>query len=281
MNGPVVVGFDGSPESLAATRWAADEARVRGLPLELLQAWPWPKLDVVGSNEVYVRSREQLVALESDLRVDHRDLQVSAVHLPADPAEALAVAGRNATLLVLGSRGLGTVHGFLVGSVSQEVLRRATCPVLLVRASGGGTGGPVLVGFDLGRPADEVLAFAFWAAAARTAPLRVVHVWEPPAAIKYLSYDATGHAGKDLAPEERARLDGALEPWRARHPEVDVTADLVHGNTAVELTAAAQTARLLVLGRRIRQMPLGAHLGPVAHAAIHHVDCPVAIVPHG
>ncbi|WP_183107302.1 universal stress protein [Streptomyces sp. 1114.5] len=48
-----------------------------------------------------------------------------------------------------------------------------------------------------------------------------------------------------------------------------------------ELTAAAQTARLLVLDRRIRGMPLGAHLGPVAHAAIHHVDRPVAIVPHG
>ncbi|MFJ9846630.1 universal stress protein [Kitasatospora sp. NPDC101155] len=40
------------------------------------------------------------------------------------------------------------------------------------------------------------------------------------------------------------------------------------------------SARLLVVGRRTRWLPLGAHLGPVAHAVIHHVRCPVAVVPY-
>ncbi|MFJ9770604.1 universal stress protein [Kitasatospora sp. NPDC101157] len=281
MNGPVVAGFDGSPESLAAARWAAEEARQRGLPLELLQAWPWPKLDVVGSNEVYTRSREQLASFESNLRASHGGLSISSSHRPADPAEALEAAARNSALLVLGSRGLGTVHGFLVGSVSQEVLGRAACPVVLVRASDGGTDGPVLVGLDLARPADEVLDFAFEAAARCSAPLRVLHAWTPPAGTAYVSFDAIGSVEKDFSDAERGRLADALDPWRARHPEVAVTADLVHGSPAVEIVNAAPTARLLVLGRRIRRMPLGARLGPVAHAAIHHVDCPVVIVPHG
>ncbi|WBP84626.1 universal stress protein [Kitasatospora cathayae] len=60
-----------------------------------------------------------------------------------------------------------------------------------------------------------------------------------------------------------------------------MAADLVRGHTAAVLVDTAATARLLVVGRRTRWLPLGTHLGPVAHAAIHHVHCPVEVVPHG
>ncbi|MGW2248712.1 universal stress protein [Kitasatospora sp. NPDC001660] len=282
MNAPVVVGFDGSPESLAATDWAAREARLRGCPLELLRAWPLPKRDVVGSDQTYRLAMDQLASREAELRARYADLPVSSAHLPADPAEALEGAGQRAALLVLGSRGLGTVHGFLVGSVSQEVLRRAACPVVLVRAGGGGQGGAVLAGLDLAHPADEVLAFAFEAAAVRAAPLRVVHAWGPPAGSEYMSYGAIGGLEGELSAVERTRFTEVLEPWRARHPEVDVTPELIRGKAGVVLVDAAATAGLVVLGRRAHRGPFRHHhLGPVAHAAIHHVHCPVAVVPQG
>ncbi|MQS17134.1 universal stress protein [Streptomyces kaniharaensis] len=281
MNGPVVVGFDGSPESLAATEWAVREAQGRRCPLVLLRAWPWPTRDVVGSDETYHRAMAQLATREAELSALGTGFPVTSSHVRAEPAEALEEAGRRAALLVLGSRGLGAVHGFLVGSVSQEVLRRAACPVVLVRSGAGEPDGAVLVGLDLAHPADEVLAFAFEAAAHREAPLRIVHAWSPPAGSEYMALDAIGGQEKDLSSIERTRLAEVLPPWRARYPHMDVTASLVRGHAAAVLVDAAATARLLVVGRRTRRMPLGAHLGPVAHAVIHHVRCPVAVVPHG
>ncbi|MFJ9453880.1 universal stress protein [Kitasatospora sp. NPDC101447] len=282
MTGSVVVGFDGSPESLAAAEWAAREAQRRGLPLRILQAWPLPKRDVVGSDESYRHVRSQLAAREAALRALAPGVEVSSATESAAPAEALEAAAGSAAVLVLGSRGLGTVRGFLVGSVSQEVLRRAACPVVLVRAGEEEPDGPVTVGLDLAHPADPVLAFAFEAAALRSAPLRVVHVWSPPAGSEHMSYGAIGGLEGEVSGDERADLSEALESWRARHPEVAVTADLVRGRPAVELVDAAATARLLVVGRRSHHRPLRHHhLGPVAHAAIHHVHCPVAVVPYG
>ncbi|MFD5467211.1 universal stress protein [Kitasatospora sp. NPDC127059] len=280
MTGPVVVGFDGSPESLAASEWAVREARRRELRLEILQSWPWPRRDVVGSDETYRLALSRLAEREAALRALAPEVPVSSSTVSTEPAEALEAAARSAGVLVLGSRGLGTIHGFLVGSVSQEVLGRADCPVVLVRAGGGGHDGPVLVGLDLARPADEVLAYAFGAAAVRSTPLRVLHVWAPPAGSEYTSFDAVRSTEKDPSAEERALLAEVLEPWRARYPGVEARAELVRGGAAAAVVEAAATARLLVLGRRMRRGPLGARLGPVAHAAIHHVGCPVAIVPH-
>ncbi|MFJ8622120.1 universal stress protein [Kitasatospora sp. NPDC093550] len=293
MTGSVVVGYDGSPESLAATVWAAHEARRRGLPLELLQAWPWPKRDVVGSDQSYQRARSLLTDRADALRALVPEVTVNSSSVTTEPVEALEAAAQSAAVLVLGSRGLGTLRGYLVGSVSQEVLRRAARPVVLVRAgeaggdnAGGDVGGQepsgaVTVGLDLAHQAEPVLAFAFEAAALRSAPLRVVHVWAPPPGSEHMSYGAIGGLEGEVAGSERADLAEALESWRARHPEVEVTAELVRGKPAVELVDAAATARLLVVGRRSHHAPLcHHHLGPVAHAAIHHVHCPVAVVPY-
>ncbi|KJS63271.1 universal stress protein [Streptomyces rubellomurinus] len=282
MTGPVVVGVDGSPESLTASEWAAREAQRRGLSLELLRAWPWPKRDVVGSDQTYRHALAELADRERELRALAPDVPVSSSTVSADPVEALETAAQSAALLVLGSRGLGAVLGSLVGSVSQEVLRRAGCPVVLVRAGEAGSDGPVTVGLDLAHPAGDVLAFAFEAAALRSAPLRVVHVWAPPAGSGYLSPSAVDGQQAELSAVEQDGLARALAPWRARHPGVDVTAEPVRGKAAVELVDAAATARLLVVGRRTRHLPfLHHHLGPVARAAIHHAHCPVAVVPYG
>ncbi|MFF3111126.1 universal stress protein [Kitasatospora sp. NPDC057904] len=287
MNAPVVVGFDGSPESLAATEWAVREAQRRRCPLTLLQAWPGPHRDVAGRDETFRRAQEQLASREAELSEMAPGVAVTASPVSGDPVEALEEAGRTAALLALGSHGLGTIRGYLTGSVSQEVLRRAPCPVVLVRAQapgaqGGGSDGPVVVGLDLAHPAEDVLAFAFEAAAVRSAPLRVVHVWSPPAGTEYMSYGAIGGLEGEISSVERNGLAKAVEVWRARHPEVTVTADLVRGKAAVELVDAAAPARLLVVGRRARHTPLRHHhLGPVAHAVIHHVHCPVAVVPYG
>ncbi|MGW6913327.1 universal stress protein [Kitasatospora sp. NPDC054939] len=283
MNGPIVAGFDGSPESTAAAGWAAREALLRRLPLELVQAWPWPDTDVPGTDEAVARSREQLALAETELRrVLAAGGDLTSAHVRESPVEALVAASGRASMLVLGSRGLGTVQGFLVGSVSQEVLRSAACPTVLVRAgSEPDPGGEVVLGLDLRHACDEVIGFAFEAARLRAVPLRVVHAWAPPAGSEYMAFAAVDSPGAELAAAEQQHLVDTLGPWRSRHPEVAVTADLVHGHATVVLVEAAAGAGLVVVGRRTRRAPVGAHLGPVTHAAIHHARCPVAVVPYG
>ncbi|MGC5038088.1 universal stress protein [Streptomyces sp. DT190] len=55
---------------------------------------------------------------------------------------------------------------------------------------------------------------------------------------------------------------------------------MVEGRVAPELVRAASGASLAVVGRRNRGAHPGTHVGPVTHAVLHHVACPVAVVPH-
>ncbi|MCX4744791.1 universal stress protein [Kitasatospora sp. NBC_01287] len=290
----IIAGFDVSAESAAATDWAAAEAWRRGLPLEIVQAWPGSPGKSPGTGEAEAWGRQRLADQADRIRTRFPDLDVLATYVPDDPVTVLEAAAERATVLVLGSRGLGALRGFVVGSVSQQVLGHAPCPVVLVRDDPAApardrlvdgppptaTAAPgVVLGLDLDHPSEQVLAFAFEAAALRRVPLTAVHAWEPPPGSEYMTFAAIASMDEELAADERRRLDGALAPWRQRHPDLRVVTELLRGHAGVTLVDAAAHAGLLVIGARHRSSPLGAHLGPVAHAVIHHVGCPVAVVP--
>ncbi|WP_380283544.1 universal stress protein [Kitasatospora purpeofusca] len=268
----IITGFDGSEPSRAAARWAAREAVREGLALEVLQA---------GSREP-----DRAPTTEADaLRTLFPGLEVRVAHAPDDAVTALAAASEHAVLLVLGSRGLGSLRGFLTGSVSQRVLGAAHCPVVLVLVRGGAgarraeESRGVTAGLDLAHPWDPVLDFAFRTAARRDDPLTVVHVWGPPTGTEYLHFGSIGGLEKQLAADARQALDTALAPWREHHPELPVSTEVLMGHAGITLVDSAAGTGLLVIGARHHHNPVGAHLGPVAHAVIHHAPCPLAVVP--
>ncbi len=307
MTGHIAVGLDGSRESLAAADWAAREARRRGLTLRLVHAWEGltdpdrePGLNEPVLPELAVPrhwARRILRSAENDLGLRHPGLPIVADLVAEPPMIAVTEAGREAELLVLGSRGLGGVTGFLVGSVALSAVAHADRPVVLVRAGyraedervtdvDGHAASPapyraVVQGLDARRPCDPVTEFAFDAAARREAPLSVVHTWNPPSSYADLA-GAPHERGADARFEERARrsVTAALQPWREKYPGQAVTEALRTGKPARNLIALSAGAGLLVVGRRKRSSPVGAHLGPVAHAVIHRVGCPVVVVPH-
>ncbi|MEU6144574.1 universal stress protein [Streptomyces sp. NPDC047081] len=300
----ITVGLDGSPQSLAAADWAAREAEQRGADLRLVYGMeqpaytyaPFAGIPAPGALDAQRPWAEKLLEeTRSRLARRHPALPISVGLSGDQPVAALLAAAENSELLVLGSRGLGAFAGFVVGSVALAVVARTERPVVLVRAgeraederlpdAGGdaATTTPyrdVVLGLDLENPADAVVGFAFEAAQRRAAGLRVVHGWSLAAVY---GYGAAMDAGlnEELAEQARERLTEVLAPWREKFPGVEVREQAVIGSAGRHLVHASRDAALVVVGRRIRRVAVGGHIGPVTHAALQHAVAPVAVVPH-
>ncbi len=135
----IVVGVDGSPESVAALTWAARYGKACGGAIRALLVWHYPS--AVGpappgvapesiSDEVRATMTRHLTAA---IAKGAPDAQVEPLIGYGHPAEVLVDASREADLLVVGSRGHGAFTGMLVGSVSLHCVHHAFCPVVVVR----------------------------------------------------------------------------------------------------------------------------------------------------
>ncbi|HEX2706288.1 MAG TPA: universal stress protein, partial [Candidatus Lustribacter sp.] len=80
-----------------------------------------------------IACREAVDEARALVRAEHPELSVTTLISEGDPAQTLAEAGREAGLVVVGSRGRGGFSGLLLGSVSHRVIHTATCPVAVVR----------------------------------------------------------------------------------------------------------------------------------------------------
>lgn len=306
--GTVIAAVDGSAESQAAAQWAAREALLRGLPLHIVHAWqdwspgfthaPFTGADTAPGETTVTQHGAERVPREvaERLREDHPGLHVGVEQVFGRPVEVLRAAASKAEVLVLGSRGLGALGGFLARSVSMPVIAHAKCPVIVVRAGervedaplpGDGVGAvrrgrylDVVLGLDLTRPCDELIEYGFAAAAARGAALRVVHGWDTPMVFGYDPAAVDPGHGVATGLREASALTDALWPWRGKFPEVDVKEQCVVGRAADHLVDASKDASLLVVGRRVRRAAIGTHIGPVTHAVLHHAAAPVAVVSH-
>ncbi|MBT2369405.1 universal stress protein [Streptomyces sp. ISL-10] len=276
MTAVVSAGVDSSAESRAAAGWAAWEAVLRDARLRLVhvEEWPLPLAVAVPTIDRADHRRwadDLLDGVGDAVRQEHPGLRVETRRLSGRPAAALAVEAseEEVELLVLGSRGLGTVSGVLMGSVGMAAVGAARTPVVLVREHGTVPGGDVVVGTDLGEPQDAVLGFAFAEAERRGCTLRAIHGWTLPVALK-----------TEVARNVTEELHAELLPWRRAHPSVTVVERPVMGAADTVLIHEAAGAELVVVGRRERRSPLAPHIGHVAHAVIHHCSSPVAVIAH-
>jgi nucleotide-binding universal stress UspA family protein len=138
VSGAVVVGVDGSNSSLEALEWAAEQTRLTGQPLIAIITWEWPAS--YGASDGWVGD----VDFEEDARNILRDsvaksfgdegaLRVTQKVIHGHSPQVLVDASKNASLLVVGSRGHGEFAGMLLGSVSEFLATHAKCPVVIVR----------------------------------------------------------------------------------------------------------------------------------------------------
>ncbi len=134
----IVVGVDGSDSSEAALRWAIAQARLTSGTITALMTWELPALydwPMPTAEEVSQTSQNQLAKVIANATGGDDSVPVAPRVAHGHPAKALLrlAADSDASLLVVGSRGLGTFRRVLLGSVAQYCVQHATCPVVVVR----------------------------------------------------------------------------------------------------------------------------------------------------
>ncbi|WNV84780.1 universal stress protein [Umezawaea sp. Da 62-37] len=141
VDGPVVVGVDGSPASEAAIAFAFDAASVLEAPLTAVLSWTDALVDSAFQATRFTMA--ELADEEGQTRLlaerlagwqeKYPDVSVDRVVVRDRPAIALLRLADHARLLVVGSRGRGGFTGMLLGSTSQALVHHAPCPVAVVR----------------------------------------------------------------------------------------------------------------------------------------------------
>jgi nucleotide-binding universal stress UspA family protein len=280
----VVAGVDGSAASLAAMRWAADEAEAHGHALRVVTVGPGAGSGPTASGTPSARRARppagRIVARAvAAVARDHPRLDVAAREAAGVPEEILNDSGREAELLVLATRGLGGFPGLRLGSVALGVAAGAPCAVALVPAEADADAPvpEVVVGVDAHHPDGAALDLAFDTARRREARLRAVSAWRLPAPYDERTLMPVEEDRADWEDQELQLLEDALRDRRQKYPSVGVLPDLRLFGPADALVRASGSADLLIVGRGGARTSRG--LGGVAHAVAHHTRCPLILAP--
>jgi len=269
----IVAGYDGSPSSGQALRWAAREARARDTTLTVCLAWTPDRMTLPTESAISDLAREHgkeilargLPYAESVLGPG----RVRAELAGGSAAHVLCEHSRAADMVVVGCRGHSELPGLLLGSVSWQVAGHAHGRVVVVRGEwrpANRPPGPVVAGVDGSPAAQAALAFAFEEAALRDVPLIAVCALT----------DSPVRLGERHQME--ADFDHVMAVEAKEHPDVTVVRHLAPGAPRAALLAAAADAQMLVVGSRGRGGFEGMSLGSIAQAVLHHAPCPVGVV---
>jgi nucleotide-binding universal stress UspA family protein len=279
----VLVGVDGSVESLAALGLAADEAALRHAPLLVTHAWAGPHWRPVRTRAEPASRAEAERLLATSTAWLHRNrpgVAVTGRLVLGDPADVLANGSVTAQLVVVGHRGSGLASlGW--GSVAAQLSRRTKAPLMVrayrPRAVEPPPGAPVVVAVAA-EPSSRTLRFAFEQAARYGVPLTPCYVSPRPAG----GGDRRARAARYAEAHEHAEheLSAALEEWSVRYPAVDVRPRVrPGGDVARALTATARRARLLVIGAGPDRAVTELLRGSVSRGVLRAAACPVAVMP--
>lgn len=273
MNYGIVVGYDGSPGSHEALRWAAREARARHLTLTVCLAWDPETPDrpvlpghSVGydlarreSKAILDRGRDQAVSMRGAGRVCSVLVAGPAAHVLCDRSEL-------ADMVVVGSAGSGVLPGSVAWQLARHGHGHGHGRIVVVRGAWrpvSESPAPAVVGVDGSAASRDAVAFAFEEAALSGVP--VVAVCALADSPEHRMEEDFSHV---MAIEEKER------------PDVTVQRQVVTGPASGSLLSAASGAQLVVVGSRGRggRGACATSLGSVAHAVLRHAACPVGLV---
>jgi nucleotide-binding universal stress UspA family protein len=263
---PVVVGYDGSEDSMPALRWAAQEAVGLQRPLRVVLAYGLPTMGVSPVSASAGLDRAKADSLLDNavflLRSEVTGLTVDGELVQDKPAQALVDRSAQAALVVVGSRSRSRVSRLVMGSVASAVVSHAQAPVVVVRGDTAGQVrrvGPIVVGVDGSAGSEDAVRFAM-----QEAPQH--------------GYEVVAVYAGDAPPGGIRSLSPALAAARERDSAVQVREVCEAGNAAEVLLASAQDAALVVVGSRGHGGLSGMLLGSVSRAVAEQSSCSVVVM---
>ncbi|MEU7750093.1 universal stress protein [Nonomuraea sp. NPDC049158] len=276
----IIVGVDGSVTARAAVEWAVNDAFRMREPLRIVHAvdrspYQISKFPDAALPDTLLREGQRI--LREALALAHErqpDVEVTTQDIEGAPAEVLREQAKEATEIVLGSRGLGGFAGALLGSVSSHVAGRVDCPVVVVRGDHQPVHGEIVVGVDDSPACEPALAYAFRQAKLRGAVLRVVHAWQPVHAFAAgVPYDMD-----EVRTAQHQVVRDRVGTFKKDYPQVTVVEDVQPAQPVEALADASARADLLVVGSHGHGAVGALLLGSVSRGVLHHARCPVAVV---
>ena len=272
-DGDIVVAADGSSHADRAVRWAAEQASLENRRLVVVT--------------VDYTDPQQMNADGVELaREVAPDVEVAGYAVPGEPRVVLVELSQHAHLVVMGSRGRGTIRSLLLGSVGAAVARLSFCPVVVCRGSGAERPGRgVLVGVDGTPESLAVLKFAFEQASLRAQDLTVVHcVWDVAAAVAGLRFTRMRDVGMEDAAigavdDPHLMLAETIAGFGEKYPDVLVNRLVTHGLVDDVLGGQTSAWDLVVVGRHPADTLDRLVAGSIATAVVERAHTPVAVVP--
>ena len=289
----VMLAIDGSNDARTATEWLATLPLPADTAVMVLSVanFPPPVTWSLGSTEAWghtVTDAARRVAADAVERLAVRWAATEFRVPTGDPRTVIPEQADewDADLLVIGSRGLGAVTGFMLGSVSNAVVHAARCPVVVVK------GGlrplrRVLVAVDGSADARTAARFAAHLALPPSVTLRLLGVVEPPEYPLVAPELGTPTLFEAIDEIVAARRHALEEELVTLAPELAVRAPvepvIAEGRPAAEILRAARNgaADLIVVGARGLGPVKRLLLGSVSERVLHESDCPVLVVKGG
>ncbi len=266
LEGTIAVGVDGSSHAARALAWAGRQAALTDRSLTVV---------AVGKD-----APELADAAAREAREQHAAVGVQPMPGSGDPREVLLDVAEHAHLVVVGSRGRGTLKTLVLGSVSAAVAGGATCPVVVCRPGDEHPARGVVVGADGTAESAPVVEFAYEQAALLGLPLTVLHgFWDASVAVAE-HRRSKGEQVEDPDLEDlRALLSASVAGLSQTYPDVPVTLALRHGFVEEALAPRRGAPELVVVGRHPERSATRLLEASVSRLVLERSRSTVAVVP--
>lgn len=287
----LVVGVDGSAESLTALRWAVDQVAPDGSVHAVHVVVPTEELALdaaLGDSVKLQRHREaelrdvwvpKALAGASDVEVVTR---VREGHVSDELRSFGDRVGADA--IVVGHHPHPRLGPQLVGHVTARLLRESARPVVIVPSEWmPGRGGPVTVGVGVSKGTEAALSWTTNHLDLADTGLLLVHAHGPRTLFRQdgwldvVAYHLDPTVLPDWVEDDLLEIAGRIRDRTGT--DVDIAVSVQPGRTGPKLVEAGTSAGLLVVGRGEPPFVRGHAIAPYLRHAIVHAPCPIVVVP--